>query len=216
MWSYKLENEFTFFLPPLRPYSQILPLYPCTHTPTHTHVHSPLHTHMYTQSDVYMHLTNYAINKHSKDFVRDDDAGSKRRITTVNKWFEDNGYDVKKIWHDIEVCPPQGGFLSDLMALLLPSYSISPSSSLSSTFPTLPFPLLYPQDVIIKTLLAAHPILKHNYRSCFPNHNRGSACFEILGFDVLLDHKLKPWLIEVRRNVCVCSSGSTTTHLAPC
>ena len=53
------------------------------------------------------------------------------------------------------------------------------------------------QDVIIKTLIAAHPILKHNYRSCFPNHTRGSACFEILGFDVLLDRKLKPWLIEV-------------------
>ena len=51
-----------------------------------------------------MHLTNYAINKLSKDFVRDDDVGSKRRITTVNKWFAENGYDVDKIWHDIEVC----------------------------------------------------------------------------------------------------------------
>lgn len=50
-----------------------------------------------------MHLTNYAINKHSSDFVRDDDSGSKRRITTVNQWFRDNGYDVEKIWHDIEV-----------------------------------------------------------------------------------------------------------------
>ena len=46
-------------------------------------------------------------------------------------------------------------------------------------------------------MIAAHPILKHNYRSCFPSHNRGSACFEILGFDVLLDKKLKPWLVEV-------------------
>lgn len=58
-------------------------------------------------------------------------------------------------------------------------------------------PSLMPQDVIIKTLIAAHPILCHNYRSCFPNHTRGSACFEILGFDVLLDRKLKPWLLEV-------------------
>ena len=52
------------------------------------------------------------------------------------------------------------------------------------------------QDVIIKTFITAHPILKHNYRTCFPNHNKGSACFEILGFDILLDRKLKPWVIE--------------------
>eukprot|EP00117_Sycon_ciliatum_P041226 scpid16248/ scgid30201/ Tubulin polyglutamylase ttll6; Tubulin tyrosine ligase-like family member 6 len=51
---------------------------------------------------VCMHLTNYAINKHSTNFVRDDDSGSKRRITTVDKWFENNGYDIKKIWGDIE------------------------------------------------------------------------------------------------------------------
>lgn len=53
------------------------------------------------------------------------------------------------------------------------------------------------QDAIIKTLITAHPILKHNYRTCFPNHNKGSACFEILGFDILLDKKLKAWVLEV-------------------
>ena len=54
--------------------------------------------------------------------------------------------------------------------------------------------------MIIKTLIAAHPIVKHSYRSSFPNHVRGSACFEILGFDILLDRKLKAWLIEVNRS----------------
>ena len=57
-------------------------------------------------------------------------------------------------------------------------------------------------DVIIKTMISAHPVLKHNYRTCFPNHIRGSACFEILGFDVMVDKRLKPFLVEVRSSIC--------------
>ncbi|ESO89624.1 hypothetical protein LOTGIDRAFT_124780 [Lottia gigantea] len=108
--------------------------------------------------NVYMHLTNYAINKHSSDFIKDDDeAGSKRRITTIMKYLKDKGHDVEKLWEDID-------------------------------------------DVIIKTMISAHSVLKHNYRTCFPNHVKGSACFEILGFDILLDRKLRPLVLEVNHS----------------
>lgn len=108
-------------------------------------------------NNVYMHLTNYAINKHSDDFVRDDEAGSKRRISTVNRYLAVNGYNVEKLWQDID-------------------------------------------DVIIKTVISAHNVLRHNYRTCFPSHTNTSACFEILGLDILVDKKLKPMILEVNHS----------------
>ncbi|MEQ2160194.1 Tubulin polyglutamylase ttll6 [Goodea atripinnis] len=104
-----------------------------------------------------MHLTNYSINKNSENFVRDEDFGSKRKLSNLNTHLRHVNCNTETMWNDIE-------------------------------------------DIIIKTLISAHPILKHNYHTCFPTHTTGSACFEILGFDVLLDHRLKPWLLEVNHS----------------
>ncbi|VEL09185.1 unnamed protein product [Protopolystoma xenopodis] len=106
-------------------------------------------------SNVYMHLTNYAVQKHSDAFVRDnEEEGTKRRITTLNHWFKRKGFDLAKIWKCVD-------------------------------------------EVVVKTLLSSIAVLKHNYRTCFPNHNLTSACFEILGFDIMFDKKLKPYVLEV-------------------
>merc|ERR1719454_399499 len=53
------------------------------------------------------------------------------------------------------------------------------------------------EDLIVKTLIAVQPSLSHVYHSCQPDDVDNSMCFEILGFDVMLDYKGKPWLIEV-------------------
>jgi len=86
--------------------------------------------------------------------IRECDRSFNRRITTINRWLADNGYDVDRAWRDVD-------------------------------------------DIVIKTLISAHTVLKHNYRTCFPNHIRGSACFEILGFDIVFDKKLRPLVLEV-------------------
>merc|ERR1719356_750794 len=53
------------------------------------------------------------------------------------------------------------------------------------------------EDLIVKTLIAVQPSLSHFYHSCQPDDIENAMCFEILGFDVILDHKLQPVLLEV-------------------
>ncbi|GIQ90876.1 tubulin-tyrosine ligase/Tubulin polyglutamylase, partial [Kipferlia bialata] len=55
-------------------------------------------------------------------------------------------------------------------------------------------------DIFVKTLFAVLPSLRHIFHTCRPSDVHGVSCFEVLGFDILLDHKMKPWLIEVNHS----------------
>ncbi|KAJ3321934.1 Tubulin polyglutamylase ttll6 [Blyttiomyces sp. JEL0837] len=138
--------------------------------------------------DVCMHLTNYAINKRSSNFDHStaEDRGSKRTLASVLNLLKEKYGQTKAdvTWARIA-------------------------------------------DVIIKTLITVQPQLRMILKACFPsriahstssngngsNHDskpsskkfklgstQGSQCFEILGFDVMLDHKLKPWVLEVNHS----------------
>lgn len=53
------------------------------------------------------------------------------------------------------------------------------------------------EDIAVKTLISGQPSLCHSFRSCQPDDQENSMCFEILGIDIFIDEKLKPWLIEI-------------------
>jgi len=60
------------------------------------------------------------------------------------------------------------------------------------------------KDVIIKTLISVEPNIVNTQSRSTKHRN---VCFEVYGFDILLDSKLKPWLLEVNISPSLSSSS---------
>ena len=57
------------------------------------------------------------------------------------------------------------------------------------------------EDICIKTVISAEPFIFQAMNAYVPHRDN---CFELLGFDILIDSALEPWLIEVNLS---CSLG---------
>ena len=53
------------------------------------------------------------------------------------------------------------------------------------------------QNIIIKTLSCAQPYFNHSYKTNRPLNENINISFEILGFDIIIDQNLKPFILEV-------------------
>lgn len=50
---------------------------------------------------------------------------------------------------------------------------------------------------MIKTIITGYPNISRSFASSHPDNFGNDMCFQILGFDIMLDYKLCPTLIEV-------------------
>jgi tubulin polyglutamylase TTLL6/13 len=99
--------------------------------------------------NLYMHLTNYAINKNNKNFAQneeedEEEVGHKRSLNAILQCIKEDGGDPEKVMAEIK-------------------------------------------DIIVRTMVIGQPYLSHLYKSCQPEELEGDMCFQVLGFDIMLD-----------------------------
>lgn len=52
--------------------------------------------------------------------------------------------------------------------------------------------------IIIKTIISGLPLMQNAYADC--RKTDPSSCFQLLGFDIILNDKKEPFLLEVNQN----------------
>ena len=56
------------------------------------------------------------------------------------------------------------------------------------------------KEICVKTLFSGIWPIDHSMKTTKPADVENSLCFQVFGFDIMLDQDLKPWLLEVNHS----------------
>ncbi len=129
-----------------------------------------------------MHLTNYSVNKKADAYVKNTNSPSKTQ-NAKDGGEEGDGAENEEMESKLSLAQLRKEFQKM-------------NIDYNEVFAKI-------KDLIIKTVFSAEqPILQ-----CMGGNKNKNACFEIYGFDVIIDAKLRPWLLEVNVSPSLSSSS---------
>ena len=125
-------------------------------------------------------MTNFSVNKKNPKFVKNNDKNARRK--RLNSQGKQGGSDGSSSGDEAD-----GTDSSKWDFSMLKKAFEKQGSSFSFVHAQM-------KDVILKTLISVEPHIVSNLQK---NPTSRVNCFELYGFDIMIDDKFKPWLLEV-------------------